>query len=370
MPQSRTHYRLLLLAALGLAASCGEKDPVALPEGVAKAQGVPVFYLSSKTLGPEGGAVSSADGQVTLFLPPGALTATADLAISPVSNTASLGVGNAYRLFPRELRLQKPATLQFNYVAEEIDGSSPEALGVARQDGAGIWQAYNAVTLDTTRKTLSLPIGQFGDWSVFRLAAIVPNQLALRPGQQVELRTWHIPGSALLASLPSGRTLPLGDPIPPAAGEVTGWSVDGDPMYRSGPSGTVSPATDGVSFTAPAQAPARNPVALGAEIRLRPATAQLLARVTIGGITGITLNGGPFREHEITFTRCVGAVASGGTNTVLTAANGTTEMQLFYPWYNPGAFPFNEQGGVCGVSITSTELPRARRISYGVRPFR
>jgi|GEM_PF-3251081 len=351
MPPFRIHYQLLLIAALGLAASCGEKDPVALPVGVAKAEGVPVYYQSSKTLGPEGGAVSSADGQVTLRVPPGALTHATDLAISPVSNTAFLGVGNGYRLFPRGLRLKKPATLQFNYAAEEIDGSSPEALRVARQDEAGIWQAHNAATLDTTRKTLSLPIGQLGDWSVFRLAAIVPNQLALRPGQGAALRAWQIPGGALLASLPADRTLPLGEPIPAATGEVTGWSVDGDENYRSGPSGTMNPAMGGVSFTAPAQAPARNPVELEAGIRLGRTAVSLLARITIGGITAITLNGGPFREQEITFTRCVGAVTSGGSNTVLTAANGTSEMQLFYPWYNPGAFPFDEQGGVCGVSI-------------------
>jgi hypothetical protein len=130
-----------------------------------------------------------------------------------------------------------------------------------------------------------------------------------------------------------------------------GWSIDGDKKYRSGPSGTINPAMGAVSFTSPAEAPPRNPVWLSAQIQLGHTPMELLARITIGGITGITLNGGPFREQEITFTRCVGAVTSGGTNTVLTAANGTTEMQLFYPWYNPGAFPFNEQDSVCGVSI-------------------
>lgn len=336
---------------IALVGSCNPKESISLPKGVAKAEGNVVYFLAIKAIGPAGGTIISADGKAILQIPAGALDATTQISISPISNTAPLGVSNGYRLLPRGLQLLKPAVLTIKYEAEEIDGSAPEALGMAFQNPSGVWQAQGGVVLDKTTISLSVPVSQLGDWAAFQMASILPNKLALLPNKTVELQAWQLPGKDLMATLHPGTSVPLDEPVVMEPNATSGWSVNGDKTYSTGTNGTFSHTKESISFTAPAEAPVPNPVSIGTDARLSNMPVQLITQITVRGVTYITLNGGPFATQKLLFPYCFGEITSSGGMTVISAANDTTEMQLFYPWYNPGAYPFQGQGGICGVSL-------------------
>jgi hypothetical protein len=378
MQRAKLTRTFWLLALCLTALSCRDPERVALPQGIVTEAGVPVLDLSGGLVGNAGGSITSVDGRITLAIPPGALPDPTEISISPISNYAPLGVGNGYRLLPRGLRLQKPAVLTYHYVQEETDGGLPESLGFALQHPDGIWKAQGGVLVDRTQNTASVGIGQLGDWSVFQVALILPRQQALLPGGRLRLKVWQLPGSQRITSLAAGSSVPLGKPEEVAANSVMGWLLNGDNNYSSGAAGTITRQTDGITYTAPPEAPDQNPVALGADVRLGGSVKQLITNITIGGVTKIRLNGGPFNNQQIVFTRCVGEISSGGNLTVLTAENGTAQMQIFYPWYNPGVFAFNDQAGICGVSINLEKTSGAsenflrsstlRQINQTVRP--
>lgn len=104
----RSPWRLRVMpivATLVVATGCGASNTATTsgksvappsPAAVGTATGAP----ASKTIGAEGGSLSSTDGRITVTIPAGALANDTQIAIQPISNTASGGLGAAYRLSP------------------------------------------------------------------------------------------------------------------------------------------------------------------------------------------------------------------------------------------------------------------------------
>lgn len=105
--------------------SGGVPTPVGTPDGSAKVQ---------KTIGTDGGTLTSSDGQIKLTIPAGALPSPQEVSIQAISNQNPLAVKKAYRLLPHGVAFAKPVTIVFSYSNDDVQNSLPEALGIAYQD--------------------------------------------------------------------------------------------------------------------------------------------------------------------------------------------------------------------------------------------
>jgi hypothetical protein len=108
----------------------------------------------------------------------------------------------AYRLSPVGQTFTQPVQLSFAYADIDLQGTAPEALGIAFQDGRGLWAWQPAVALDTTAKRLSVMTTHFTDWSNVEA-------LPLRPASTTVAHEADPPQSAGVRRrilLPSHRT--------------------------------------------------------------------------------------------------------------------------------------------------------------------
>src|SRR6185295_11488854 len=99
----------------------------------ATAVGVPVGPATKKSIGPQGGSMASSDGRVTLTVPPNDLSGPVEFVITPITNQAPGGLGNAYRFEPNGQKFATPVEISFKYTAQELEDTIPEALMAAFQ---------------------------------------------------------------------------------------------------------------------------------------------------------------------------------------------------------------------------------------------
>ncbi|MEI8047744.1 MAG: hypothetical protein WCI92_10235 [Bacteroidota bacterium] len=118
----------------------------------------------TKTIGPEGGVITSKNGKISLNFPQGALIKNTDISIVESNNEAPNGCGNSFNLLPDGLSFPKPVKLTLKYTNNEINGSGPEALRVIAQRSDGDYEADMNTTLDVYTKTISSAIFHFSKW--------------------------------------------------------------------------------------------------------------------------------------------------------------------------------------------------------------
>jgi hypothetical protein len=127
--------------------------------------GKPVAEKNSKSIGPEGGTVSSVDGKMKLIVPQGALTQPTTISIQPVSNLSATGIGNAYDCEPSGLQFLVPATAVFNYSDSEINKNNPALQDLGWLDKQGEWHALEKISIDSINKTISGNVMHFSEFT-------------------------------------------------------------------------------------------------------------------------------------------------------------------------------------------------------------
>ncbi len=169
MPEARGRRGWVTLACC-LAAGCtrgGTTEPAAGPRGTptrltASAAGSPLGAAQSAIVGPGGGTVISADGALTVTVPPASIPADVPRTIQQITSTAPGAVGSAYRLGPEGTTFQQAVTLTF-----KPGGAVALAdLTVATQNVESFWLRYRDVTRDDASGTLSVTTTHFSDWGV------------------------------------------------------------------------------------------------------------------------------------------------------------------------------------------------------------
>lgn len=155
-------------------------DAVTLP-------GTPEGEAVSARIGPEGGALASADGRMTVEVPAGAFDTEQTVQIQPITNTAHGGPGMAYRISPEGLQTPIPMTIRWHWSDEDLAGSVPGLLAAGYRDDNGLWRLLPA-TLDRDAKTLSVSTHHFSDWSMLPGAILTPAISTVRTGESAELR--------------------------------------------------------------------------------------------------------------------------------------------------------------------------------------
>jgi ZU5 domain len=152
------------------AGSSGSSGPGGTDSVAITPVGTPIGTPITKNIGANGGAVTSADGNLVLTIPAGALPATTNITIQPVTSQMPGSVGLAYDLLPNGTKFNVPVTISFHYRADQFPGNNPEFSFIAYQDSSGAWVADKIQRdFDTTAKTVSLQVSHFtpfglGQW--------------------------------------------------------------------------------------------------------------------------------------------------------------------------------------------------------------
>jgi hypothetical protein len=126
----------------------------------------------SKTIGPRGGIVTSADGRVTLEIPAGALDHEVAVSIGEVDDGPEGALGTVYEIEPRFEQLHKPATITFDMTAPDVEGA--EALDLADDmndvvvvtEHAADWRSLADHEIDEDSETISASVLYFSSYAI------------------------------------------------------------------------------------------------------------------------------------------------------------------------------------------------------------
>ncbi|MFT3676655.1 MAG: hypothetical protein QM781_12200 [Chitinophagaceae bacterium] len=231
--------------------------PVGIVTPVGTPDGTPI---ASKTIGTAGGSLLSDDGSVKVIIPAGALAADQAIRIQRISNQNPLGKNMAYRFEPHGIQFSKPVSIQFSFEESDLQNTLAEALAIAYQDNAGIWQARGGVVLDKVNSTVTATATHFSDWSLFESFYLYFSSAVAPVKSTVDLEVFT--AEDLFVPLTPDKETPIGKKVSIAASAVKEWKLAG--------AGNLRPTGPKAVYTAPATVPASpNPVAVSVKLDLR-----------------------------------------------------------------------------------------------------
>jgi hypothetical protein len=237
-------FAILLIAttlACSLLRSNGSEFTLAKTE-IGKPTGPP----TSKTIGPEGGSISSPDGRVTVKVPANVVTGNIEFGIQPITNQVPGGIGNGYRLEPDGQKFSAPVEVLFKYDDSDLEGTVPEAFALAFQDSQGEWQAQKSAKLDKIRKTLTVSSRHFSDWSFLSRMFVSPSKATLPVGMAMPLSALVSCEQGFFERLLNRPGTDCTHSRTPAS-KIWKWELQG--------AGTLTPSGRNVIYTAPAKKP-------------------------------------------------------------------------------------------------------------------
>lgn len=314
----------LLLLSLCLGTACEKKEVVKPGEeteqpgkgapivGEPTEVGTPTGDKVSQSIGPGGGVIRTADGNVSLTIPAGALSQPTTISLQPIQNKALLGIGPAYEFSPDGLKFAKPAQLEVKYAPGSLDGTSPEAIGIAFQDEKRVWQGKMA-KVNPTEGTFTASVPHFSSWAFFKYYSLIPESKHLAPTEQQKLEVLYVRYSELdpdWERLPSNGQdddliAPLVLPQLLKASQVKNWLVNGQNMNGGfdETTGMLTVLDEGAAaqYKAPSKLPpaSHNPIAVSVELKLRKGQLILISNLTIAAANEMTISGSKF-DNPIT----------------------------------------------------------------------
>ncbi|MBX3190891.1 MAG: hypothetical protein KF819_28105 [Labilithrix sp.] len=250
---------LVALASCGDGESSADRSLSLRSEPAVTDVGTPTGQAVTRTIGPSGGTLSSADGKLEIVVPPGALTVDTELSITPISATAP-GALAAWRLGPEGTTFGAPVSLRFSASDADLAGSESEALRLGTQRADRTWAILTAAERDG--KTLTVRTTHFSDWSALLGWQLRPGSAKVKTGQSVKLdvRYCHLveDESEELAGIAAECQEQDLQPI------LGAWAVNGV-AGGDASSGTITNADASATYTAPSSTPSSNPVAVSVE---------------------------------------------------------------------------------------------------------
>lgn len=176
-------YCLLYLLCMMMAHACkkspGSPGLISRPEPIVSGKGIPEGSPVRKTIGPAGGSLATADGLVTITVPPGAVAANTEFSIQPITNTLTGDPAMLnYRLTPEGTTFPKPVRVAFRYDQAGYSGMAENGIYLAYQTAAGTWKAVPSA-LNKQAKTVNIATTHFSDWSIVASLNLVPGKKEL-----------------------------------------------------------------------------------------------------------------------------------------------------------------------------------------------
>src|ERR1035437_6260831 len=242
-------------------------------------QGTPTGEASTTSIGPAGGTLQSADGNLLVTIPANALSSITTISIQPVTGEAPLGVGFGYRLKPEGTTFAKPIQLTFHYDQTLLKESLPDFLWIVTQAADGSWNAMLKSIVDTSAKTVTITSTHFSDWALGRFIdfTLNPVSTAIKKSQSVKLSLTGfshdkaIEGDELTPLIPiTGQGDDL-TPLTPIQSQlvdfrVKQWTLNGIVAPVSNSNGSLTASGINATYTAPNQKPTINTVAVSVEV--------------------------------------------------------------------------------------------------------
>lgn len=246
-----------------LVLSCSKTDRVAPSQPSAPlvtASGAPDGVAITKTIGADGGTITSSDGNISITIPAGALKEDQSISVQPITNQLPMGYGKAYRLTPHDISFHQPVTINFRYNEDSIKNSVPELLGIAYQDQEGKWFFAGEPVHDKTNHLLKTTTTHFSDWGFLPYFYIDPSETLVDPGTQHTLKVMAtVPGEYM--DFPSVDGSPVVQSYAPPAQYIGAWNYAGE--------GSLDDDGNKASYQAPAAIPRINPEAVSVAIKMK-----------------------------------------------------------------------------------------------------
>jgi len=146
--------------------------------------GKPVGDAVTKTIGPEGGKISSADGWMELTFPPGALAAPTSIGIQPIENTSVMNFGRTYACTPDGIHFSKPVGLVIHYADSMAKGIAASIPVIRWQDKSGRWSSVEKISFDSVAHTIAGGIEHFSNYSAATTFKLYPVNSRIKVGKQ------------------------------------------------------------------------------------------------------------------------------------------------------------------------------------------
>jgi len=246
---------ILLFLCLGGHAQTTASDSLTAapvpPDVDSSAIGKPIGDAVTKTIGPEGGKISSADGLMELSFPPGALAAPTSIGIQLIENTSVMNFGKTYACTPDGIHFQKPVEMIIHYADSMAKGITASIPVIRWQDKNGRWSSVARITLDSVTHTLTGRVEHFSNYSAATTFKIIPRHSSIKVGQQ------HTFVLAVSGAYPDGKQYSSDASF--WKEHTVEWSVDGT-LGGTATSGRITPIgayeMNGAIYTAPTVIPA------------------------------------------------------------------------------------------------------------------
>ena len=281
-PSSKAWFVLFAMLLI----SCSNSDENPVPQSgtpIVTDIGTPAGQSASSLVGPSGGTLHSADGNLTVIIPAGALSSSTTITIQPITNEGPLALGSAYRLQPEGVTFAEPVRLEFHYSDELLDGFPPEFLWVITQANNGSWNAMLHGAVDTSTKTISVETSHFSDWTLGKFIdlSITPSSTVVKKNQSVQLKVaGFVRDQAVQDDDELAPLIPISEnqdaltpltPIPPVESrfmsfQVKKWMLNGVTAPVSNSNGSLNGSKNDATYTAPGNKPQVNPVSVSVQL--------------------------------------------------------------------------------------------------------
>lgn len=332
-------------------------EPVVTPKGVANGA------ASSKQIGAGGGELVSADGNVKIVVPAGAVAANTEFTVQPITNTLieNNPARKAYRLLPEGNNFAKPVKVVFKYAPANFNGGNEDLLTAVYQSANGSWKQA-AASLNKTAKTVEISTMHFSDWQV--LAALeLEGPDGLGPGAVGYL---HIYGMYNFDDPVDGALSPLTNDGWRGNINISNWRKVKGPGTLSSLPNDPGPISYQKNFTAPASVATAETAEVAVTVRgnitipdsSAPNNKRVFQEVTLLKEILIYPNAfmtGTFGGRTINFTS---VLYTSGQGFEISGRNGQEEIVIMIDAApGKGSFPSGDFIAADGNSKTSFSFP-------------
>ncbi|WP_423737301.1 hypothetical protein [Chitinophaga caseinilytica] len=275
----KRNYWLPCLLAIAMSA-CNKKNADQpppkedIPQGIVTPVGVPdnTVEVITKTIGPNGGSITSGDRSVVIDIPAGALSKDEQVSIQRITNNCPGHIGHAYRLKPEGVTFAKPVTVKMWH--PETNGHFDSVfyhyqyIRAAYQDKNGMWTALTKASTGNDWNAVYFETTHFSDWSLIPVLKIEVSPRQILPNAKSTATVKYL--DDLLAPLSDkGKEILLREEYKPLnSAQVRNWTLSGE--------GKISPNGNSCVYTAPgiSLTQAIGTALLDVEVQLSPSSPE------------------------------------------------------------------------------------------------
>lgn len=270
-------------------------------------KGKPIGTHVSKSIGPEGGTLTSFDGSLQVIFPAGALGAPTTVRLQMVENKSAGGIGPAFEVEPKETKLNKPVSIAWKFGKDGLNGTAANVVGLARQRADGAWLGKSTLQVDLATQTFTVPTFDLKyPLAFYQNFYLKYDANVLVPNQEIMLTVAYQPNHSDKKEYESRETLlaPLKPWEPVDHTNLKNWRLNGEPALSANKAnGSLSVHNKGEKalYIAPNKVPANNPMAISVDLKTGGRSQIILvANVTVAAANRMTINGKIYENPKIT----------------------------------------------------------------------